>query len=70
MVASGAGSAPHHNHDDIHAEVLKQVLHMEGNSKVLTAHLLELGIVLHSLIIGIGLGTMTDSLQEVRGYRG
>ena len=58
------GLARLHDHDTMHAEVLHRVMHLQG-SRTLVAHLLELGIVLHSVIVGIGLGAITDSFQEV-----
>lgn len=60
---------PHsHSHEDLQAGVLQHVMHSKGpggKNKWLTAHMLELGIVLHSIIIGIGLGIISDNPKEV-----
>jgi len=49
----------------MHAEVLHRVMHVRG-SRVVAAHMLELGITLHSVMIGVGLGVITNDNEEVR----
>jgi len=60
VVANGAG-LDHHDH---HSEA-QDIVYSFKTKSLMMAYLMEMGIVFHSVIIGVGLGVTTSSLHSV-----
>ena len=51
-----------HHHDHVHVPIgLVSAKDLPNSKAVIVAHILELGIIMHSILIGINLGTTTNA---------